>query len=192
MSGAGSESACGRSREAGEQVGRELQTREHLDRGRHFLESGSPGGAPFARLAPLIESQAGRRQHETRVNAVVAGGNTPAGAGARVGPTGAAARRITAAAQDIQHIADDRGGLAGIDSRRRRGGADLDAFRAARAAVKNVAHAQVDGGDECISVIGHSSPFCKRANQRLSSTAGVCLCPKPVVNCYIRRWRFTA
>jgi hypothetical protein len=152
----------GRLGEAGKEIGRKLQTRQHLYRAGHFFEAGLAGAAPFARLAPLVEPQAGRRQHETRINAVIAGRETTTGAGARVGPAGASARWITAAAQNIQHIADDRRRLAGIDPCRRRRGTNLDAFRAAGAAVKNIAHAQIDGGDECISVIGHSFSFAKR------------------------------
>ena len=105
-----------------------------------FFKPGSTRGAPLVGLASLVEPEAGRRQHETRVNAVVARRYTSAGAGAGICPTGAAACRITAAAQDIEHIADDRGGLAGIYPSRRRGRADLDAFCTAGAAVKDVAY----------------------------------------------------
>ena len=115
--------------------------------------------APFVRLPPFVEFEAGRRQHETRVDAIIAGRDAAAGAGARVCPTGAAACRITAAAEDIQHIADDHAGLTGIDPRRRSGRADLDAFRAAGAAVKDVAYPCIDRGDECVSVIGHNFPL---------------------------------
>jgi hypothetical protein len=64
-----------------------------------------------------------------------------AGTSACVCPTGAAACRISAAAQDIEHIADDRVGFGGIDPGGHCGGADLDAFCAPGAAVKNIAHA---------------------------------------------------
>ena len=88
-----------------------------------------------------------------------------AGTGACVCPTGAAACRITPAAQDIEHIADDRGGLAGIDPRWRCRRADLDAFRAAGATFKDIAHPGAHGGDECLGVIGHSFPFCQAGDR---------------------------
>ena len=81
----------GRLGETGKEIGRKLQTRQHLHRAGHFFEAGLAGGAPFARLAPLVEPQAGRRQHETRINALIAGRETTTGAGARVGPAGASA-----------------------------------------------------------------------------------------------------
>jgi hypothetical protein len=40
--------------EAGEQIGRKLQPREHLHRRGHFLKSGLTGGAPFVCLPPLV------------------------------------------------------------------------------------------------------------------------------------------
>jgi len=66
---------------------------------------------------------------------------------------------ISAARKTPEHIADDRRGLAGIDPSRRRGRADLDAFRAAGTAVKDVVYPCVDCCDECVSVIAHSFPF---------------------------------
>src|SRR3546814_5967364 len=57
-------------------IGGELKTRKHLHGRGHFHKAGSTGGAPFAGLPSLVEPQPGRRQHETRVDAVIAGGNT--------------------------------------------------------------------------------------------------------------------
>ena len=100
----------------------------------------------------LVEPQAGGRQHEARVDPVVTDRETATGAGACAGPAGAAACRVPATAEDVQHLGNDRQGrLAGVDPSRPGGRADLDALSAAGAAVENLAYPNVESGDESAS-----------------------------------------
>ena len=64
---------AGGSGDPGKQFSRELDPGEHLHRFGHFLETGLTGGVAFLFGPPLVEFEAGRRQHEAGVDAVVAG-----------------------------------------------------------------------------------------------------------------------
>jgi len=63
------------------QFSRELDPGEHLHRFGHFLESGLAGGMALLYGPPLVELEAGRRQHEAGIDAVVAGRETATRAG---------------------------------------------------------------------------------------------------------------
>src|SRR5687768_3464064 len=67
---------AGGSRDPGKQISRELDPGKHFHRFGHFLESGLTGGVAFLYGPPLVELEAGRRQHEAGIDAVVAGGET--------------------------------------------------------------------------------------------------------------------
>jgi hypothetical protein len=71
-------------------------------------------------------------------------------------PAGAPAGRITASTQNVQYVAHDGCRLPGVDSGRTGGGTDLDAPRAAAAAVEDFAHSNVKRGDKCVTAVNHS------------------------------------
>ncbi len=71
-------------------------------------------------------------------------------------PAGAPAGRVTAPAQNVEHVAHDGCRFPGVDSGRTGGGTDLDASRAAGAAVEDFAHSNVERGDECVTAVHHS------------------------------------
>jgi len=119
------------------------------------MKPGLAGGVTLGHCPTLVEPEAGRRQHEARVDPVVASGETATGAGACASPASATACRVPAAAEDVQHLCDDRGWLAGVDPGRPGGRADLDALPAAGTAIENVAYSNVECGDEGVSAVGH-------------------------------------
>src|SRR4029434_1331265 len=99
------------------------------------MKPGLAGGMTLGHCPTLVEPEAGRRQHEARVDPVVASGETATGAGTCASPASATACRVPAAAEDVQHLCDDRGWLAGVDPGRPGGRADLDALAAAETAI---------------------------------------------------------
>src|SRR5262245_30936214 len=113
------------------------------------------GGVTFGYFPTLVQPQAGRGQHKARIDPVVTSGEAAAGAGACSRPAGAAARRISAASENVQHFRDDRDGLTGIDTGRPGGRTHLHAFSAASAAVENVAYPNVQCGDKGVGTVGH-------------------------------------
>src|SRR5262245_18778098 len=107
------------------------------------MESGLAGGVTLGHFPTLVQPETGRRQHEARIDPVVTNRQAAAGAGACSGPAGAAARRISASAENVQHFRDDRGGFSSIDAGRPGGRTHLHAFAAAGAAVEDVAYPNV-------------------------------------------------
>ena len=71
-------------------------------------------------------------------------------------PAGAAARRITSTTENVQHVANDRARLAGVNPSRSRCRTDFDALRASGAAIKDLVHPGVNCGDECASAVSHN------------------------------------
>jgi hypothetical protein len=94
--------------------------------------------------AALVELQAGSRQHEARIDAVVASGDTATGAGARAGPAGAAACWIAATAQEVQDFGNDCGRLAAVDASGPSGWTDLNALAAPGAAVEDLTYSNIE------------------------------------------------
>ena len=137
-----------RARDARDEVRGELQAREHLHAARHRVEARLPGGAPIRFGLALIQSHARHRQHEARVDAVLAGAQTLAGAGARLGPARADALRIAGAAKDVEHVGHDRARIALVDATWLRGRTHFDAAAAARALLEDVGDPRIQTGDE--------------------------------------------
>ena len=147
---------AGGSGKPGKQVRGELDPGEHLHRFGHFLETGLAGGVAFLYGFPLVEVEAGRRQHEAGIDAVVAGRETTTRAGACLRPAGAPARCVSASTENVQYVADDGCRLPGVDSGRTGGGTDLHASCATGAAVEDFTHSKVERGDECVAAVNHS------------------------------------
>src|SRR5262249_24226737 len=119
------------------------------------MKPGLAGGVTLGYFPTFVQPQAGRRQHEARIDPVVTSGDAAAGAGAYSGPARAAARRISAAAENIQHFRDDRGGFTGVDAGWPGGRADLYALSAAGAAVQGIGYPNVQCGDKGVGTVGH-------------------------------------
>jgi hypothetical protein len=120
------------------------------------LETGLASGVALLGFAALVESQAGGREHEARIDAVVASRDTSSRSGASARPSGTAAFGASTATEDFQHVVHDRAWLADVDPGWAGGRANLDAFSASAAAVKNILDPYVERGNEYVSAVGHS------------------------------------
>src|SRR5262245_31633369 len=107
------------------------------------MEPGLAGGVTLDHRPKFIRQRSRRCQHEARIDPVITSRQAAAGAGACSGPAGAAARRVSAAAENIQHFGDDRGGLTGVDAGWPGGRADFHTLSTASAAVEDVAYPNI-------------------------------------------------
>src|SRR5439155_7140749 len=132
----------------------------------HRLEVLQPCFAQRLGWTSLVQLDAGHRQHEARVHAVVAGLDTCAGARARLRPPGALAVRVAGAAQDVDDLADDGLRIAAIHVRGTGSGTDLDAAAAVRAGVHDLADALVEARHERRFAVTHRSSWGPRMAPR--------------------------
>ena len=133
-----------------QQVGGELETGERLYALAHGAELPAAAGAQIpGRAGALKIRDAGKRQHEARVDAVLAGRDAVPAAGADLGPAAGRVRPL-AGPDHLDHPGRHRFGVRNVEPRRPRHRADFHACAAFGAGIENAVTPRIERGEEIL------------------------------------------